>query len=74
VAKNAGQGHDGAHILRHSCATWLMQQGVSPFEAGGYLGMSPQTLQDVYGHHNPAFQTNAAAYTRAISNKKRVAG
>jgi integrase len=62
VAKEAGhKGHDGAHILRHSCATWLMQRGVSPFEAAGYLGMSEQTLRERYGHHHPDFQRAAAS-------------
>ena len=28
------------HTLRHTAATWLMQAGVDPWEAAGYLGMS----------------------------------
>ena len=61
VAKAAGHdSKDGPHILRHSAATALMQSGVDPFEAAGYLGMSLETLMQVYGHHNPSFQSNAA--------------
>ena len=63
---------DGPHILRHFCATWLMQQGESPFEAGGYLGMSPQNVGKRLWPP-PAFQANVASY-RPIPNKKRAAG
>jgi len=48
------------HIMRHTRSTWLMQQGVAPFEAAGHLGMSVQTLMRVYGHHHPDFQKSAA--------------
>ena len=44
------------HTLRHTCATWLMQKGVKRFEVAGYLGMSEQTLERVYGHHHPEYQ------------------
>ncbi|MBJ7545170.1 site-specific integrase [Rhodomicrobium udaipurense] len=48
------------HSLRHTAATWLMQAGVDPWEAAGYLGMTVETLERVYGHHHPDFQQNAA--------------
>lgn len=62
VAMEAGHGHmkDGPHICRHTAATWQMQNGTDLYEAAGYLGMSPDTLMDTYGHHSPAFQTIAA--------------
>lgn len=41
------------HTLRHTCATWLMQAGVDKWEAAGYLAMSLDTLERVYGHHHP---------------------
>jgi integrase len=41
------------HILRHTAATWLMQRGVDPWIAAGYLGMTIQTLIQNYGHHHP---------------------
>src|SRR5207249_12060990 len=40
------------HTLRHTAATWLMQRGVSIWQAAGYLGMSPEILDRVYGHHS----------------------
>lgn len=48
------------HSLRHTAATWLMQKGVPHWEAAGYLGMTVETLERVYGHHHPDFQANAA--------------
>lgn len=48
------------HTLRHTRATWLMQAGVSEWEAGGHLGMSPETLRRVYAKHHPDFQKRAA--------------
>jgi integrase len=48
------------HTLRHTAATWLMQQGVDKWEAAGFLGMSEQMVDRVYGHHHPDFQSRAA--------------
>jgi len=48
------------HTLRHTAATWQMQAGTDFWEAGGMLGMTVETLQNVYGHHHPDFQDNAA--------------
>jgi integrase len=49
------------HTLRHTVATWLMQRGVPIWEAAGFLGMSPEVLQDTYGHHHPDYLQGAAA-------------
>jgi hypothetical protein len=49
------------HTLRHTAATWLMQRGVPIWEAAGFLGMSPEVLQDTYGHHHPRYLQGAAA-------------
>jgi integrase len=56
------------HTLRHTAATWLMQRGVPIWEAAGFLGMSPEILQDTYGHHHPNFLQGAAT---AIGQKAR---
>lgn len=59
--KRAGLDDDVTpHTLRHTRATWLMQAGVSPWQAAGALGMSTRTLEIVYGHHHPDFQKDAA--------------
>jgi integrase len=60
AVKAAGLKGITAHIMRHSRATWLMQEGIAPFEAAGHLGMSMKTLTTVYGHHHPDFQKSAA--------------
>lgn len=48
------------HVLRHTRATWMMQQGIDRWEAAGSLGMSIKTLEEVYGHHHPDWQKKAA--------------
>jgi integrase len=40
------------HTLRHTAATWLMQQGVDLWTAAGYLGMTVEMPERVYGHHH----------------------
>jgi integrase len=49
------------HILRHTCATWLMQGGANLWDAAGFLGMTVQQLEAGYGHHHPDFQQDAIA-------------
>lgn len=57
----AGLGPDVTpHVFRHTAATWLMQAGVDVWEAGGFLGMTAETLMNNYGHHHPDFQADAA--------------
>jgi integrase len=41
------------HTLRHTAATWMMQNGVNLWTAAGFLGMSVEMLERVYGHHHP---------------------
>ena len=55
------------HILRHTCATWLMQAGVETWEAAGFLGMTVEMLERTYGHQSPLFQKEAS---EAIANRR----
>src|SRR5262249_33602257 len=78
AVKAAGLGGDVTpHILRHTCATWLMQNGVDLWDAAGFLGMTVQQLETTYGHHHPDFQREAAEALggqngeRNTVNKKR---
>ncbi len=58
----AGLGGDVTpHILRHTCATWLMQNGANLWDAAGFLGMTVQQLEQGYGHHHPDYQEDAVA-------------
>jgi integrase len=47
------------HILRHTAATWAMRNGGDLWQIAGYLGMTVETLQAVYGHHHPDYQADA---------------
>ena len=72
VARKAGHSEkDGPHICRHTAVTWLLQRGVSYAETAGYVGMSARTIEDVYGHHSPLFQENAAGVTGGITGGRR---
>jgi integrase len=48
------------HILRHSRATHMLQQGISLWDAANYLGMSVEVLAKHYGHHQPGWQGGPA--------------
>lgn len=67
VVESAGldSGEITPHVLRHTCATWMMQNGADIWEAAGYLGMTVEMLETVYGHHHPDFQESAAAAATA---------
>jgi integrase len=56
----AGLGDDVVpHSLRHTCATWLAQRRVPIHEICGFLGMTRETFEQVYGHHHPDHQSSA---------------
>jgi integrase len=56
------------HTLRHTCATWLMQNGVSIWDASGFTGVTVETLQRVYAHHHPDYLRDPA---EALSGRPR---
>ena len=60
ACRRAGLSGVSPHVLRHTCATWLMQGGVPMWEAAGFLGMTRETLEQVYGHHHPDYLRGAA--------------
>lgn len=62
VREAAGLGPDVTpHILRHTAATWGMQNRADSYALSGMLGMTLETLQTVYGHHHPDHNRQAAA-------------
>ncbi len=60
ACERAGLEGVSPHVLRHTRATWGMQAGVNKWELAGFLGMTVETLESVYGHHHPDYQRNAA--------------
>ena len=53
------------HSLRHTCATYLLAQGVPPNDVAAFMGHSSTKMTlDVYGHA----QENAAANCTAVSS------
>lgn len=53
AVRRAGLGPDVTpHTLRHTCATWLMHDGVPVAEAAGFVGLSIEMFDRVYGHHS----------------------
>jgi integrase len=62
ILEDAALGEDVVrHSLRHTAATWSMQQGTDRWQAAGWLGMTVEQLEDGYGHHHPDFQQEAAS-------------
>ena len=60
ACRRAGLEDVSPHVLRHTRATWGMQAGADKWELAGFLGMTTETLEAVYGHHHPDFQHTAA--------------
>ena len=55
------------HTLRHTCVSWLLAQGKSPFQVGKYVGMTSAIVEAVYGHVTDDQQRETA---NAISQNK----
>lgn len=52
VVREAGLGREVTpHVLRHTCASWLLWQGLSIWEVSGVIGADASTVERVYGHH-----------------------
>jgi hypothetical protein len=39
----------------------MMQRGAKIWDAAGFLGMSMETLESIYGHHHSDHQASAVA-------------
>lgn len=50
----AGLGDDVTpHVLKHTCITWLLQNGVPIRQVAGFVGTSEKVIEATYGHHSP---------------------
>jgi integrase len=54
ACKRAGLDDVTPHTLRHTCGTWLAQQGVDLWQIAGWLGHSHQETVELYAHHHPS--------------------
>jgi len=48
------------HDLRRTATTWLLQKGVDPWSATGYLGVTLETMQAHYAKHSPEHLASVA--------------
>lgn len=60
AARRAGLSGVTPHVFRHTAVTWMMQAGVSMFDAASYAGMTAEMVEKVYGHHHPDHLRGAA--------------
>ena len=47
------------HTLKHTSASWMLQNGVSIWDVADFLATSVRTIEKVYGHHCPSHQERA---------------
>jgi integrase len=50
IAREAGLADVTPHTLRHTCATWLVENGAETSDVAKYLGMSEAMVEGRYGH------------------------
>ena len=55
--------------MRHTAATWLMEDGCDLWTAAAYLGMMVQTLEKCYGHRPPT--TRPTRTRRSVAQDRR---
>lgn len=61
----AGLGRDVVpHVLRHTCATWLLNAGETIWDVAGFLGTSEKVIRDTYGHHSTSSKEAAKSRFR----------
>ena len=59
IVNKAGiEKHVTPHTLRHTSATWLMQEGKDVWTTAGFLGTSVQMLEQTYAKHHPDYQAD----------------
>jgi integrase len=60
------------HVLRHTAATWLMQNGVELSKAADFCGMTEAVLRKHYYWAHPDFQAEAAEAITAKAPQPKV--
>ena len=59
------------HTLRHTCATWMLAQGRTPYQVGQYLGVTADLVDKTYGHATKDMQRETA---NAIGRRQNASG
>jgi len=67
ACKRAGIVGVTPHTLRHTCGTWMAQQGVPLRDIGAILGHSDERTTLLYAHHHPDYQGTAV---RALDRRR----
>jgi integrase len=55
------------HTLRHTCGTWLAQQGVDLWSIAGWLGQTQARTSELYAHHH----TDHLADAKRAADRRR---
>lgn len=64
LCKAVGAGdRTGPHVLRHSRATHMLQDGASLWDVAKLLGDTVETVERVYGHHCPDYMAGRSVFT-----------
>jgi integrase len=48
------------HTTRHTCVSWMLEDGKTPFQVGKYVGMTAAMVERVYGHVSDDQQRDTA--------------
>lgn len=68
AARRGGMDDVTAHTLRHTCGTWMAQQGTPLWHISGWLGQDVETTERIYAHHHPDYMDVAK---RGVERSKR---
>jgi len=47
------------HTMKHTCITWMLQNGAPIWDVADFTATSVRTIEKVYGHHCPSHQERA---------------
>jgi len=59
TAKRAGIQHVGAHMLKHTAITWMVQADMNFERISEFTNTSVEMIRKHYGHHSPSFIAEA---------------
>ena len=66
VFKRIGVPEASFHTLRHTAASWMVQQGVDPYALGQILGHKTARMTQRYAHLSPDYMAGAVGKLNGI--------